>query len=113
MAFEFAAERSIWSPMLLEGLRQGKDVGHEMFLWAVDAGSLTWVEKLIAAGFDLQVIADRPGLIAQLADIDPQGLAKKLKGLDYKITSHMLEQTKTEAGQQALTALMTKANNHG
>jgi hypothetical protein len=113
MAFEFAAERSIWSPMLLEGLRQGKDVGHEMFLWAVDAGSLTWIEKLIAAGFDLQVIADRPGLIAQLADIDPQGLAKKLKGLDYKITSHMLEQTKTEAGQQALTALMTKANNHG
>jgi hypothetical protein len=54
-----------------------------------------------------------PGLIAQLADIDPQGLAKKLNGLDYKITSHMLEQTKTEAGKQALTALMTKANNHG
>ena len=113
MAFEFAAERSIWSPRILEGLRQGKDVGLDMFLCALFAGSLTWVEKFIAAGFDLQVIADSPGFIAKLADIDPQGITKKLKGLDYKITPHMIEQTRTEAGKQALMALMTKANNHG
>ena len=84
-----------------------------MFLCALFAGSLTWVEKFIAAGFDLQVIADSPGFIAKLADIDPQGITKKLKGLDYKITPHMIEQTRTEAGKQALIELMTKANNHG
>ena len=84
-----------------------------MFMWALDAGSLTWVEKFIAAGFDLQVIADRPGLIAQLADIDPQGIAKKLQGLNCQINSIWLEIPKTEAGKQALTALMTTANNRG
>ena len=113
IAFEFAAERSTRSPRILEGLREGKDVGHDMFMWALDAGSLTWVEKFIAAGFDLQVIADRPGLIAQLADIDPQGIAKKLQGLNCQINSIWLEIPKTEAGKQALTALMTTANNRG
>ena len=113
-AFEFAAERSIWSSRILNALKMAKDVGLNMFESALKAGSLKWIEKLIDAGFDLkEAIDSSAAIIIRLADVDPQGIAKKLNGLDYKITSHMIEQTKTEAGKQALTALMTKANNHG
>ena len=113
-AFEFAAERSIWSSRILNALKMAKDVGLNMFESALKAGSLKWIEKLIDAGFDLkEAIDSSAAIIIRLADVDPQGIAKKFNGLDYKITSLMIEQTKTEAGKQALTALMTKANNHG
>lgn len=113
-AFEFAAERSTWSHTILNALKEGKDVGREMFMWALYAGSLKWVEKLIVAGFNLQrPIDSHPEYLPKLADIDPDGIAKKLKGINYKITSYLIGQAKTEAGKRAMIALTTKANNHG
>ncbi|CAM8624240.1 Ankyrin repeat [Oxalobacteraceae bacterium] len=112
-AFEFAADRSFKMGEVLESLKAGNDVGHGMLYWALTAGSLKWVNKLINAGFDLQAAIYRhPALIIALADLDPQGLAKKLKGLDYKIIPRMIEQAMTEEGKQALKALMKDATNH-
>jgi hypothetical protein len=87
--------------------------GVDMFNKALAARSVKWVEKIIAAGYNIQNdIAISPAVIIRLAEIDPQGLAKKLKGLDYKIIPRMIEQAKTEEGKQALKALMKDATNH-
>jgi len=68
---------------------------------------------LIAAGLNRQgAIADHPSYISMLADIDPQGLAEKLNGLNYVVTPRMVQHTSTEAGKQALTALMNHAGNN-
>ncbi len=114
VAFEFAADRSLEMVQILKSLRAGNDTGYDMFVKALIARSLKWVEQLINAGFNLQqAINDAPSYISVLADIDSQGLAQKLKGLNYVITPRRIEQAETEAGKQALMALMTKANNHG
>ena len=97
---------------LLSAGEDAGDAGGEMFNLALAASSLKWVEKLIDAGYNIQNdIAMSPAVIIRLAEIDPQGLAKKLKGLDYKITPQMIRQAHTEAGKQALTALMKSATN--
>jgi hypothetical protein len=84
-----------------------------MFLVALTAGSLKWVEKLIAAGINRQkAIADSPTCIYLLADLDPAGLQTKLKGLNYTITELMISHAETEAGKQALMELMTNASNN-
>ena len=112
-AFEFAADRSFKMGEVLESLMAGNDVGHGMFYWALTAGSLKWVEKLIAAGLKLQnIISSSESYISILADLDPQGLAKNLKGLENKITPRMIDHASTEAGKQALTALMNRAGNN-
>jgi hypothetical protein len=112
-AFEFAADRSFKMGEVLDSLSAGNDVGHGMFYWALTAGSLKWVEKLIAAGLKLQnFISSSESYISILADLDPQGLAKNLKGLENKITPRMIDHASTEAGKQALTALLTKASNN-
>ena len=112
-AFEFAAERSLEMVQLLESLRVGNRTGRELFHMALAASSLKWVEKLINAGYSLQKdIAISPAIIIRLAEIDPQGLANKLQGLQYTIIPQMIRQANTEAAKQALTALMTKASNH-
>jgi len=108
-AFEFAADRSFKMGEVLESLRAGNDVGQGIFYWALTAGSLKWVDKLIASGLKLQnIISSSESYISILADLDPQGLAKKLKGLENKITPRMVEHAGTEAGKQALTALINK-----
>jgi ankyrin repeat protein len=112
-AFEFAADRSFKMGEVLDSLSAGNDVGHGMFLWALQARSIKWVEKLIAAGLNRQgAIADHPAYISMLADLDPQGLAEKLNGLNYVVTPRMVQHTSTEAGKQALTALMNHAGNN-
>jgi histidyl-tRNA synthetase len=114
VAFEFAADRSLEMVQILKSLRAGNDTGYDMFVMALTARSLKWVEQLINAGFNLQqAIDDVPSYISVLADIDHQGLAQKLKGLNYVITPRRIEQAETEAGKQALKALMTTANNQG
>jgi ankyrin repeat protein len=110
--FEFAADRSFQMGEVLESLRAGNDVGHGMFFWALKAGSLKWVEKLIGAGLDRQsAIANHPTYICMLADLDPQGVAEKLNGLNYVITPLVVQHASTEAGKQALMALMANPNN--
>ncbi len=112
-AFEFAADRSFKMGQVLESLNAGNDVGQEMFDWALTAGSLKWVDKLIAEGLNLQRVITRDyAYISILADLDPQALAKKLNGLDYEVTARMIEQTKTEEGKQALKALMKDTTTH-
>lgn len=107
-AFEFAADRSFKMGKVLESLKSGKDVGHGMFYWALTAGSLKWVDKLIAAGLKLlDVIITEPNYISQLADLDPQGFAEKTKGLENKIHG-LVNVTKTEAGNQAMNLLIAK-----
>jgi hypothetical protein len=82
-----------------------------MFQMAIEARSLKWVEKLIDAGLNRQkVIAESRNYMVMLADLDPHGISEKLKGLHYIITPRMVEQASTEAGKQALTALMTNAS---
>ena len=111
--FELAVDLSDHWRRILRGLEARKPEGEWMLEAALAARSLKWVNKLINAGFDLQAAIYRnPALIIALADLDPRGLAKKLKGRDYKIAPYMIEQTKTEAGKQALMALMTKASNN-
>jgi hypothetical protein len=113
VAFEFAADRSFKMGMALESLSKGNDTGYDMFLMALEAGSLKWVEKLIAAGINRQkAIADSPTCISLLADLDPEGLQTKLKGLNYNITDLMISHAETEAGKQALMELMTNASNN-
>ena len=110
VAFEFAADRSLEMVQILKSLRAGNDTGYDMFVMALTARSLKWVEQLINAGFNLQqAINDAPSYISVLADIDSQGLAQKLKGLNYVITPRRIEQAETEAGKQALKALMKNA----
>ena len=110
VAFEFAADRSLEMVQILKSLRAGNDTGYDMFVKALIARSLKWVEQLINAGFNLQqAINDAPPYISVLADIDSQGLAQKLKGLNYVITPRRIEQAETEAGKQALKALMKNA----
>ena len=112
-AFEFAADRSFKMGEVLESLKAGNDVGQGIFYWALTAGSLKWVDKLIAAGFKLQnIISSSESYISILADLDPQNLANKLKGLENKITPRMIDHARTEAGKQALTALIPKASNN-
>ena len=112
-AFEFAADRSFKMGWLLESLKAGNDVGQGMFYWALTAGSLKWVDKLIAAGFKLQnIISSSESYISILADLDPQNLANKLKGLENKITPRMIDHARTEAGKQALIALIPKVTNN-
>jgi hypothetical protein len=107
-AFEFAADLSLKMAQVLESLSAGNDVGHEMFDWALTAGSLKWVDKLIAAGLQLlDVILTDPNYISQLADLDPQGFAEKTKGLENKIHS-LVNSTKTAAGNQAVNVLFAK-----
>jgi hypothetical protein len=113
LAFEFAADRSFEMGTVLESLSKGNDTGYGMFLVALTAGSLKWVEKLIAAGINRQkAIADSPTCIYLLADLDPAGLQTKLKGLNYTITELMISHAETEAGKQALMELMTNASNN-
>jgi len=113
-AFEFAADRSLEMVQIIESIESGENTGYDMFNLALAARSLKWVERLIDAGFNLQAaIDDIPTYISVLADIDPQGLAQKLKGLKYEVTPRMIERANTEAGKHALKALMTSANNHG
>ena len=113
VAFEFAADRSFKMGMALESLSKGNDTGYDMFLVALTAGSLKWVEKLIAARINRQkAIADSPTCIYLLADLDPAGLHTKLKGLNYTITELMISHAETEAGKQALMELMTNASNN-
>ena len=110
--FEFAADRSFQMVELLESLRAGNDMGHGMFFWALRAGSIKWIDKLIAAGLNRQsAIANHSSYICMLADLDPQGLAEKLNGLNYVITPLVVQHASTEAGKQALMALMANANN--
>ncbi len=112
-AFEFAADRSFKMGWVLESLKAGNDVGHGMLYWALTAGSLKWVDKLIAAGLKLQnIISSSDSYISILADLDPQSLANKLKGLENKITPRMIDHARTEAGKQALTALIPKVTNN-
>ena len=107
-AFEFAADLSLKMAQVLESLSAGNDVGHEMFDWALTAGSLKWVDKLIVAGLQLlDVILTDPNYISQLADLDPQGFAEKTKGLENKIHS-LVNSTKTAAGNQAVNVLFAK-----
>jgi hypothetical protein len=113
VVFEFAADRSFKIGMALESLSKGNDTGYDMFLVALIAGSLKWAEKLIAAGINRQkAIADSPTCISLLADLDPEGLQTKLKGLNYTITELMISNAETEAGIQALMELMTNASNN-
>jgi len=106
-AFEFAAERSVEMAKVIESLSAGEDTGYGKFSWAVSAGSLKWVEKLIAAGFKLErMFQVSPFFIIKLADLDPEGLAEKFKNLQLPIEPHWVDQTKTEAGKQALMALI-------
>jgi hypothetical protein len=110
-AFEFAADRSFKMGQVLESLKAGNDAGQEMFDLALTAGSLKWVEKLIAAGLNLlDVIISGPYYISQLADLDPQGFPEKIKGLENKINTVVMN-TKTEAGKQALMVLVTRLGN--
>jgi hypothetical protein len=112
-AFEFAADRSFNMGSSLELLKTGEDKGYGMFQMAIEARSLKWVEKLIDAGLNRQkVIAESRNYMVMLADLDPHGISEKLKGLHYIITPRMVEQASTEAGKQALTALMTNASNN-
>jgi len=112
-AFEFAADLSYVMRSALELLKTGEDKGYGMFQMAIEARSLKWVEKLIDAGLNRQkVIAESGNYMVMLADLDPHGLSEKLKGLNYIITPRMVEQASTEAGKQALTALMTNASNN-
>ncbi len=111
-AFEFAADRSVQMAEVLESLSAGNVVDYEWFLFAINAGSLKWVEKLIAAGLRLEdMFAISTGFINKLADLDPQGLAEKLNDLQIQITPEMVDDAKTEAGKQALMALMANPNN--
>ena len=112
-AFEFAADRSFKMGEVLESLKADNDVGQGMFYWALTAGSLKWVDKLMAAGLKLQNIISRSeSYISILADLDPQGLAKQLKGIENKITPRMVDHASTEAGKKALTALIPKSSNN-
>jgi len=111
-AFEFAADRSFEMGKVLESLKAGNDVGHKIFYWALTAGSLKWVEKLMAAGLNLQsVITGDHACISLLADLDPQGFAEKIKGIENKLPN-IVDHTTTEAGKKALTALVTKIRNN-
>jgi len=97
---------------VLESLKAGNDVGHKIFYWALTAGSLKWVEKLMAAGLNLQsVITGDHACISLLADLDPQGFAEKIKGIENKLPN-IVDHTTTEAGKKALTALVTKIRNN-
>jgi hypothetical protein len=112
-AFEFAADRSFAMGEVLESLRAENNTGYQMFQMALLAGSLKWVEQLIAAGLNRQqVIAKSSSFMSMLADLDPQGLSEKLKGLNYTITQLTIDHACTEAGKQALTALMNKTKNN-
>ncbi len=112
-AFEFAADRSFAMGEVLESLRAENNTGYQMFQMALLAGSLKWVEQLIAAGLNRQqVIAKSSSFMSMLADLDPQGLSEKLKGLNYTITQLTIDHARTEAGKQALTALKNKAKNN-
>ena len=112
-AFEFAADRSFEMGEVLKSLRAGIDEGNGMFHMALSVGSLKWVEQLIAAGLNRQkTIAESSTYMSMLADLDPQGLSEKLKGLNYKITQLTIDHACTEAGKQALTALINKAKNN-
>ena len=112
-AFEFAADRSFEMGEVLKSLRAGIDEGNGMFHMALSVGSLKWVEQLIAAGLNRQkTIAESSTYMSMLADLDPQGLSEKLKGLNYKITQLTIDHACTEAGKQALIALINKAKNN-
>ena len=98
---------------LLEALKAGHNTGYDMFHTALLAGSLKWVEQLIAAGLNRQqAFADSFTYISMLADLDPQGLSEKLKGLNYKITQLTVDHARTEAGKQALRALISDTDSH-
>jgi hypothetical protein len=112
-AFEFAADRSLEMAQTIESIEAGNNNGYDMFRNALAARSLKWVERLLDAGFNLQIVIDEfPVSISILADIDHQGLAQKLKGLNYEVTPHMIERANTEAGKHALKALMNSSSNH-
>ena len=112
-AFEFAADRSLEMAQTIESIEAGNNNGYDMFRNALAARSMKWVERLLDAGFNLQIVIDEfPVSISILADIDHQGLAQKLKGLNYEVTPHMIERANTEAGKHALKALMNSSSNH-
>jgi hypothetical protein len=105
-AFEFAAERYYDSSMLSKWVQAG-DKCIDIFELAISAGSIKWVEKLIDAGLKLQdPFSKDHNLISLLADLDPEGLAKKLSDIQIQITPYLVNQAETEAGKQALIALM-------
>ena len=86
---------------------QAGDKCIDIFELAISAGSIKWVEKLIDAGLKLQdPFSKDHNLISLLADLDPEGLAKKLSDIQIQITPYLVNQAETEAGKQALIALM-------
>lgn len=113
----------------IKNLIAGKTVvDWALFSWAIRAGSLRSVDTFLTCGLRLKDqralidemfqkrgdhFADQQTrhhdswnyLIAHLADLDPAGLAKRLKGQNVWISATMVALAKTNAGREALIAL--------
>ena len=109
-AWEFAADRSLDFNGKLRKLAEGDQsailtgtVGR-----VLTAGSLRGFERMMQAGLDLQLHIDFRGelILPLLADLDPAGLAARLKGLRFQIDDNLASTAKTEAGQRALRELI-------
>lgn len=110
-AWEFAADRSLVFNGKLRKLADGDQsaVLTGMVELVLRAGSRRGLDRMMQAGLDLQPHLDfRSELILPLlADLDPAGLALRLKGLRFQVDPNLASTAKTDAGQQALRELIT------
>lgn len=109
-AWEFAADRSLDFNGKLRQLAEGDQsaILNGMVQNVLKAGSLRGFDRMMQAGLDLQQHIDYRGelILPLLADLDPAGLAARLKGLRLQIDDNLASTARTDAGQRALRALI-------
>ena len=109
-AWEFAADRSLVFNGKLRKLADGDQsaILTGMVELVLRAGSRRGLDRMMQAGLDLQQHIDFRGelILPLLADLDPAGLAARLKGLRFQIDDNLASTAKTEAGQRALRELI-------
>ncbi len=109
-AWEFAADRSLDFNGRLRQLAEGDQsaILNGMIEKVLKAGSLRGFDRMMQAGLDLQQHIDFRGelILPLLADLDPAGLAARLKGLRFQIDDNLASTATTDAGQRALRELI-------
>jgi len=109
-AWEFAADRSLDFNGKLRQLAEGDQsaILNGMVQNVLRAGSLRGFDRMMQAGLDFQQRIDFRGelILPLLADLDPAGLAARLKGLRLQIDDNLASTARTDAGRRALRALI-------
>jgi len=114
-AFEFTLSRSSKFDRFLAKLESDPTVnflGSKQIhiIQTLQARSLLWFEKYIAAGLDLQSLidSDEEVVLPLMADLSPERLSTWLKGMTVNITPYMIDQTRTPGGRDALLKLIKR-----